>query len=82
LVRELLQGESMKKRKRTRIVPAVVFSAVVGAAVVPQLAGCNDSKGPLLTVAATCFTTPEGCRDLGIGVAADFAIVDGGRVDG
>jgi hypothetical protein len=61
-----------RRKKRSAIVPTVVFAVVVGAACVPNLGGCGDDSGQL-TVAQQCFT----CDDMPIGfdvAARDFAL--------
>ena len=72
-----------RKKTRTAIVPAVVFSAAlaVGAAVVPQIAGCGDDTTMLgygLDVAYRAFDMAH--QDLSAVAVADLGF-DLGRND-
>lgn len=71
------------KNRRSAIVPAVVFSATlaIGAAVVPQIAGCDDDttmSGFGLDVAYVGFDMAR--HDLSAIAVADLGF-DGGRGD-
>jgi hypothetical protein len=68
-----------KTRKKTRIVPAAVFTVVVGAAVIPQLAGCDNGRpGPQLGVAAMCYQQNRCLAVADIGFDMSIGVADSG----